>query len=401
MTLNITSHVKSQPIPTFSLTDSSVTQKPDTFTHPPQSDGPLAKRAPFNSEAAAAYSTFKQEVIKGGQTSLNAPKPTAEKTPGDTLSRQVRSDPSSDREGASEANDLFNALNPSPPAAHPEREGTPDVNDLFNALYPPPTPTPAAKPAPPENGVDEKMGVDALHNALLAKDKRVNAQLNPVGDSQLATVIANTMSGLKDSDLENPSPMVDIPKNSTFGKWLDETKNAFTNKLLIDWAAERNIDPSSLSYDTGKKVLYGKTMDNEAVSFTEEDLPNRFSLHYDMLTPVEDVAHKMDPAGSGVLLSAGQTDKAPLDRVLNFYGLNIDNKDISSVHQAAKDLSDNDSFPEVAGLPDRSAEELTNQKEAILNMNSRYEILKEAGDTQDSYMSIEVSASGSATQKIS
>ncbi|MCF4993873.1 hypothetical protein GIW60_31420, partial [Pseudomonas gessardii] len=171
MTLNISSPVSNLPIPTVPLTDSAVTQQPNTqasntFAQTPQPDGPQAQKASFNPEAAAAYSTFKEAVLKSKQPAFNSPQTAEEKTTGETLSRRVRSDTASDREGAKEADDLFNTLNPSPPPALPKREGADEANDLFNALNPPETPTPAPKPPPPENGVDEKMGADTLQKTL-------------------------------------------------------------------------------------------------------------------------------------------------------------------------------------------------------------------------------------------
>lgn len=407
MTTNITSHISTQSMPTPPLTDTAIaqqpnTQIPNTSTHSAHTNGPSDKtpqtKAPSNSEAAAAYSTFREAVLKSRQPGFNSPTVSEEKKTDDILSRQKRSDSPtpSNREGASEANDLFDALYP--PTPKPPKSEDPDgANDLFNTLYPPPAATPAPKPAPPENGVDEKTGADALYNTLLAKDRRINAQVNPAGDSQLATTIANTMLGLKDSDLEKPSPMVNIPKDSTLGKWLVETNNAFMNKALVDWVKEKNIDPSSLSYDSGKKVLYGKTTDNEVKSFTQEEFPNIFSKHANAFIPLEEISKKMDPTGNGVILSFRPTDKAPLDFVQNFYGLSINNKDISSIHQAANDLSDNNSFPERAGFPDRSDEELIKQKELTASLDEVFGNLEDIESNQGSGLAIEVSNTGSAS----
>lgn len=259
MTLNINHPSSNQSVSTIALADTTInpqshTTTSNTVTQSAQAYSLSTKtaqvKAPFNSEAAAAYGTFKQEIIKSRQSDSNSANASEEKTTGDMLSRQKRSDStrSAYREGANEANDLFNTLFPST-QPHQKSEDPSGANDLFNVLNAEPEaePEPTPAPAPPESGVDERMGADILHKDLNDYDKRISAQSNPVGDSQLATVVANTMLGLKESDLATPSPMVDIPKESTYGKWLEASTKAFSNTGLASWANDNNIDRSSLS----------------------------------------------------------------------------------------------------------------------------------------------------------
>ncbi|NNA65533.1 hypothetical protein [Pseudomonas gessardii] len=372
MTLNISSPVSNLPIPTVPLTDSAVTQQPNTqasntFAQTPQPDGPQAQKASFNPEAAAAYSTFKEAVLKSKQPAFNSPQTAEEKTTGETLSRRVRSDTASDREGAKEADDLFNTLNPSPPPALPKREGADEANDLFNALNPPETPTPAPKPPPPENGVDEKMGADTLQKTL-DKDKRINAQLNPVGDSQLAKNVANALLELKEGDSASPSPMVQVPKDSTLGKWLSLAENAFMNRAVKDWARENKIDIHSMTYDSATGLVQAITLDNKEKSFPLKEFPDL----REALTPLLDISKIIDPTGNGIKFNNERPDTVPLELVQNFYDLKINNKDIASAHKEAKDLLDNESFPETTKSQDHSNESILKQQNLINDFETTY-----------------------------
>ena len=416
MTLNINHPSSNQSVSTIALADTTInpqshTTTSNTVTQSAQAYSLSTKtaqvKAPFNSEAAAAYGTFKQEIIKSRQSDSNSANASEEKTTGDTLSRQKRSDStrSAYREGANEANDLFNTLFPST-QPHQKSEDPSGANDLFNVLNAEPEaePEPTPAPAPPESGVDERMGADILHKDLNDYDKRISAQSNPIGDSQLATVVANTMLGLKDSDLATPSPMVDIPKESTYGKWLEASTKAFSNTGLASWANDNNIDRSSLSYDSANGVLHGKTWNDEEKSFTQEEFSQQFPKHQEAFKPLVDIAKIIYPSGQGVLHAEEPTDRASLDSVLSFYGLPINKDDISSTHQVAKDLADNNSFPESANSPDRTNDKLLQYQESVSTLNDKIQRLLdkeyEENSNKGNFMAIEVSASGGARMAV-
>lgn len=348
----VTPPISFQPQPTADLSNPTNKQPLNTQASPPSTDQiptdsapdkSPQKKLPVSSEAAAAQSTLKNAVLNSRQPDLNSPKASA--TP--------RSDISAQRA---------------------PQEGADEARALYNALYPQPKPTPAI----PVSGVDEPGGADFLQQRLDAMDRRIAAQANPTGDSLLAAKLSTAMLKLKEGDLRTPLPILDIPKESTLGKWLEHTNNAFMNKALASWAKENNLDPRSLSYDSGKQELYGKTPDNQVKTFTRKERPAEDSLHGLAFEPLDAISKIMDPSGHGMLFSIAPTDKAPLAYVQQFYGLNVNNNNLSSINLVAEDISENESFPQTPASPGRSDGALLNEQNRIAWINDDFDAREKA-----------------------
>ena len=237
---------------------------------------------------------------------------------------------------------------------------------------------------PSGNRFQEESSANELHDDLEAWARVAQA------DMDVSKNVADAMLAQTQESLTGEAPLVDIPQDATLSKWNDQVNSAFRNLLLETWAELENVDPASLRYDTSTGMLHAKTHDGASVSFHKDNFsPNRPEFR-DALLPIIAVGNVVAPEGGAVLRPA-PVDKAPLDMVQSFYGVDSKETDIEKVHARARELLERKEFPEQEPSSSRTPAALEKLE------NDQYDLEKNFRDNHydnEPRLAIEVSQSG-------
>lgn len=226
---------------------------------------------------------------------------------------------------------------------------------------------PSGKPPTSHPGVPENPDPDDLQANL---DKYDMDHKYNVGDHQLTQIVSKAM--LEQKDIDGPSPLIDIPKDSTLSGWLAHLRNAFNNGPLKFWADNNNVDLKTLSYNPSLKKIEFQTRDGSGFSVPVVTFNKRYPTARDAITPLVEAGDKLVPKGSNARLAAWPEHKAPLDVVQGFYGIQPP-KDLEASHEWGKRLEKDKEFPEHTTNPPHNDWLLERQQRKLEGINKGFE----------------------------
>lgn len=195
------------------------------------------------------------------------------------------------------------------------------------------------------------------------------------GDNKLSQIIAEKMATLQEDDLTKPSPMIPVPAGSALRRWTDLRDSAFNNQPLQEWSVK--YAARDFRYDPSTEKFYA-TVGGEAKNFTPSEFTSQYPDYADALNPLIEVSKVLAPSASGIELTPAQFGHAPLDVVLNFYGLDPANKDLSNIHKIAQDLKNNQKFFEQPYTNIHNDQAYEKQMDNLEAVNNKFRIWYEA-----------------------
>lgn len=209
----------------------------------------------------------------------------------------------------------------------------------------------------------EKSYVNKLAPEVEHRPDELDFETSDANDT-IAASTGEIMANLDQVSLNGPTPLIDIPPKSSLTPWLQQVNAAFGNKILMDWADNYDVKLDTLKYDPSLMLFGVQTLEGKTLNFTAEEFAQQYPKYRDGLTPIIDVAKVVSPAG-GVILQRYPDNKAGLDLVLSFYGLDPTEKNIEKVNQTGNELLSRHAFAPNVEVKERNQQTLSEQQQAL------------------------------------
>lgn len=190
-------------------------------------------------------------------------------------------------------------------------------------------------------------------------------------DSVIAKSAGDEMAKMDNARLRGFTPQIDIHPKSSLFPWLQQVNAAFDNNILKDWAENYDINLSNLKYSPSMKLFGVQTVDGENLTFTAEEFAKTYAKYSDGLEPIVEVANVVAP-GKEVILGKSPDNKAGLDLVQSFYGLDPNERNIEKINDAGRKLSSEQEFGRQPEIKERSQQALSEQKQSMQAKEAKY-----------------------------
>ncbi|UII71643.1 hypothetical protein LVW35_00240 [Pseudomonas sp. HN11] len=190
-------------------------------------------------------------------------------------------------------------------------------------------------------------------------------------ESTIAKATGNVMAKMDQADLYESTPLIDIPQQSKLFPWLQQINAAFDNKILTAWAENYDADLNTLNYSSSLKMFSVRTINGETLTFTAEEFDKLYPKYSGGLAPITDVANVVAPEG-GVRLKKYPDNKAGLDLVQSFYGLDPTERNIAKINEMGRKLATEQEFDRQPEIKERSPQALAEQQQALQTKEAKY-----------------------------
>ena len=190
-------------------------------------------------------------------------------------------------------------------------------------------------------------------------------------DSAIAKSVGDEMAKMDSARLHGPTPQIDIHPKSSLFPWLQQVNAAFDNNILKDWAENYDINLSTLKYAPSMKWFGVQTVDGEHLSFTAEGFAKTYPKYSAGLEPIVEVANVVAP-GKGVVLEKSPDNKAGLDLVQSFYGLDPEERNIEKINDAGRKLAESQEFGRQPEIKERSQQALSEIQQSLQAKEAKY-----------------------------
>jgi hypothetical protein len=186
------------------------------------------------------------------------------------------------------------------------------------------------------------------------------AEARAAGDASVAPAFAQALA-LRSYQMSATQPPVQVPAQSTLGRWRTLLDSAFRSPRFVVWAKEQGLDTKSLKLDPYKGELTG-TVDGKTHTFSLRDDSGWSDVSRTLLS----VASAIAPAPGQAFDYPWPDGEVPMYTVGRFYNVPIDLTPAQAVEHRKKLVADTPfEFPPVTHAQQRSVGALAQYEEAL------------------------------------
>jgi hypothetical protein len=224
--------------------------------------------------------------------------------------------------------------------------------------------------APPSAGVTHTHTRSDVHRGKRSLEFSDSPEARATADAQVAGAFANALATRSYQTAIKP-PDVQVPLESTLGRWRAHLDSAFKSSGFLAWAKTQGLDTTSLKLDPARKELTG-IVDGKTHTFSMKDDSGWSDVSRTLLS----IAKVIAPNPGHAFLYPWPEGKVPLSTVGHFYDEPIDlTPKQATLHRKALSEGGEFEFKPLANASLRSVEALKQQTEALGDDANRHALI--------------------------